>query len=107
MTVHTYNYPGSSSFQAVELADKSAATKQAVNAWWSETHQKNGPCAPGGGAIYTKREAQRAKYRDGSKVFNLQTLAIVFAPDRVPAGFPLAGWKLVNGEGYTLHVIDA
>lgn len=101
----SYNYPGASTFRIVEMANNKRVTRDAAKAWWSWTHEKNGPCAPGGGIKYGAGARTMLKYADGSRVLhgNEPTL---FAPGHVPAAFPLQGWELFHGPGFVLHRVS-
>lgn len=67
--ITTYNYPGASSFRCVWHTN-SKADKEKARIWWRKIHEANGPCAPGGSARLTDKEARTTRYRDGTRVYN-------------------------------------
>jgi hypothetical protein len=67
--IQTYNHPGAQSFCAVWYPNTKDGSANA-DKWWSNLHNRRGPCAPGGSQKLTDRVARSAKYRDGRKVYN-------------------------------------
>ena len=97
--ITTYSYPGSSSFCYV-WHGSDAASREAASAWWSAAHSRRGPCAPGGGHSVSDRRARAWRYRDRTRICNLDICRRIYAPGKEPALPP--GWARSEGDGFVL-----